>query len=60
MVPFGPNTAVAFLNYGAAHGADIPKTAPGDTERYAYQFYVSPEPDALAAIVGETEAAVVE
>ncbi len=60
MVPFKPNTAVAFLNYGAAHGADIPKTAPKETERYAYQFYVSPEPGALAALVGETEAAVVE
>ncbi len=59
-VPFKPNTAVAFLNYGAAHGADIPKTAPKDTERYAYQFYVSPEPTALAALVGETEAAVAE
>jgi hypothetical protein len=60
MVPFKANTAVAFLNYGAAHGADIPKTAPRETERYAYQFYVSPEPAALAALVGETEAAVVE
>ena len=60
MVPFKANTAVAFLNYGAAHGADIPKTAPKDTERYAYQFYVSPEPGALAALVGETEAAVAE
>ena len=60
MVPFKANSAVAFLNYGGAHGADIPRTAPRDTERYAYQFYVSPEPGALAAIVGETEAAVVE
>ena len=60
MVPFKANSAVAFLNYGGAHGADIPKTAPRDTERYAYQFYVSPEPGALATIVGETEAAVAE
>jgi hypothetical protein len=60
MVPFKANTAVAFLNYGAAHGADIPRTAPRETERYAYQFYVSPEPGALAALVGETEAAVAE
>jgi hypothetical protein len=60
MVPFKANSAVAFLNYGGAHGADIPRTAPKDTERYAYQFYVSPEPRALAAIVGETEAAVAE
>ena len=47
MVPFKPNSAVAFLNWGGAHGADIPKSAPADTERYAYQFYVSPDPTAL-------------
>jgi hypothetical protein len=60
MVPFRPNSAVAFLNWGGAHGADIPKDAPKDTERYSYQFYVSPEPAALTALVGETESAVVE
>jgi hypothetical protein len=60
MVPFRPNSAVAFLNWGGAHGADIPKDAPKDTERYAYQFYVSPEPSALAALIGETETAVAE
>jgi hypothetical protein len=60
MVPFRPNSAVAFLNWGGAHGADIPKDAPKDTERYSYQFYVSPEPSALAALVGEPEAAVAE
>jgi hypothetical protein len=60
MVPFRPNTAVAFLNWGGAHGADIPKDAPKDTERYSYQFYVSPEPSALTALVGETESAVAE
>lgn len=49
--PFKPNTAVAFLNAGGAHGAGIPKSAPEGTERYAYQFYVSPEPTALAALV---------
>jgi hypothetical protein len=58
MVPFRPNTAVAFLNWGGAHGADIPKDAPRDTERYSYQFYVSPEPSALAALAGEAESAV--
>ncbi len=52
--PFRPNTAVAFLNAGAAHGADIPRTAPEDTARYAYQFYLSPEPSALGALLGET------
>ena len=60
VVPFRPNTAVAFLNWGGAHGADIPKDAPKDTERYSYQFYVSPEPSALAALVGETESAIAE
>jgi hypothetical protein len=60
MVPFKPNSAVAFLNWGGAHGADIPKDAPKDTERYSYQFYVSPEPAALAALVGETESAIAE
>ena len=49
--PFTPNTAVAFVNAGGAHGAGIPRSAPKGTERYAYQFYVSPEPAALAALV---------
>jgi len=54
-VPFTPNTAVAFLNAGAAaHGATIPEDAPKDTKRYAYQFYVSPDPAGLASIIGET------
>jgi hypothetical protein len=60
MVPFKPNSAVAFLNWGGAHGADIPKNAPGETERYSYQFYVSPDPTALSALVGETESAIAE
>jgi hypothetical protein len=60
MVPFRPNTAVAFLNWGGAHGADIPKDAPKDTERFSYQFYVSPEPSALAALTGETESVAVK
>ena len=60
MVPFRPNSGVAFLNWGGAHGADIPKDAPKDTERFSYQFYVSPEPTALAALVGETESAIAE
>lgn len=54
-VDFTPNTAVAFLNAGAAaHGATIPADAPADTKRYAYQFYVSPDPEGLAAITGES------
>ena len=59
-VPFKPNSAVAFLNWGGAHGADIPRSAPGDTERYSYQFYVSPQPDALAALAGEAVSALAE
>jgi hypothetical protein len=49
--PFRPNTAVAFVNAGGAHGAGIPTSAPAGTERYAYQFYVSPEPGALASLI---------
>jgi hypothetical protein len=49
--PFRPNSAVAFVNSGGAHGAGIPTSAPAGTERYAYQFYVSPEPAALAALI---------
>lgn len=49
--PFRPNMAVAFVNAGGAHGAGIPETAPPRTERYAYQFYVSPELTALAALI---------
>ena len=56
--PFRPNTAVAFVNAGGAHGADIPSSAPAGTERYAYQFYVSPEPTALAALIPSTSGSV--
>ena len=49
--PFRLNTAVAFVNAGGAHGAGIPTSAPAGTERYAYQFYISPEPAALAALI---------
>jgi len=49
--PFKPNTAVAFVNARGAHGAGIPTSAPKGTERYAYQFYISPEPAALAALI---------
>lgn len=54
-VPFTPNTAVAFINGGAAaHGATIPKDAPEDFKRYTYQFYVSPDPAGLASATGES------
>jgi hypothetical protein len=60
MVPFRQNSAVAFLNWGGAHGADIPRDAPKNTERYSYQFYVSPDPAAVAAILGEPASVVAE
>ena len=50
-VPFRPNTAVAFVNARGAHGAGIPISAPAGTQRYAYQFYVSPDPGALASLI---------
>ena len=59
-VPFKANSAVAFLNWGGAHGADIPRSEPRETERYSYQFYVSPEPAAFATAVGEAESAIAE
>ena len=41
-VPFRANTLVVFMNGGAAaHGVEIPTTAPAETERCAYQFYMS-------------------
>jgi len=56
--PFRPNTVVAFVNAGGAHGAGIPSSAPAETERYAYQFYVSPEPAALAALIPSAVGAI--
>jgi hypothetical protein len=49
-VPFRPNSAVAFLNAGGAHGADIPKDAPESLERYSYQFYISADQAAVAGV----------
>jgi hypothetical protein len=40
-----------FLNGKGAHGAGIPADAPASTERCAYQFYVAPENEALAALL---------
>lgn len=51
MVPYRPNTMLAFLNSGGAHGATIPDDAPQDLERYTYQFYLGPEGDALEALI---------
>jgi hypothetical protein len=51
MVPYRPNTMLAFVNSGGAHGATIPKDAPPDLERFAYQFYLGPEGDALEELI---------
>jgi hypothetical protein len=49
-VPFTANSAVIFLN-SAAHGADLPASAPRELERYALQFYVGPPVEALREVV---------
>jgi hypothetical protein len=42
-VPFRPNTALLFMNFLGAHGAQVPADAePADLERYIYQFRVGP------------------
>jgi hypothetical protein len=53
VVPFRPNTMLAFVNSAGAHGATIPADAPADIERYAYQFYVAPQSDRLSALIKE-------
>lgn len=53
-VPFEPNTALVFLNRGGAHAAEIPADAPRDTKRFAYQFYISPDPAALEAVLADS------
>ena len=53
VVPFRPNTMLAFLNSHGAHGATISADAPPDLERYSYQFYVAPENEALGALIRE-------
>lgn len=50
-VPYRPNSMLVFLNGRGAHGASIPSDAPRDLERFAYQFYVGPDADELAALV---------
>jgi hypothetical protein len=56
VVPFRPNTMLVFLNSRGAHGATIPGDAPGETERYTYQFCVAPENAALGALIRELPA----
>jgi hypothetical protein len=51
VVPFRANSMLVFLNSKGAHGADIPETAPAETERCAYQFYVAPDNSALVELL---------
>jgi hypothetical protein len=51
VVPFRANSMLVFLNSTGAHGASIPANAPASTERCAYQFYVAPNNEALAAFL---------
>jgi hypothetical protein len=51
VVPFKPNTMLVSLNSRGAHGATIPADAPAGLERYAYQFYVAPLNEGLAALI---------
>ena len=53
VVPFRPNTMLAFMNSRGAHGATIPADAGEGVERYTYQFYVAPENEALGALIRE-------
>lgn len=51
-VPFRRNSLLVFLNSKAIHGADIPlEEPPKELERYAYQFYIGPETQALKELV---------
>jgi hypothetical protein len=52
-VPYRPNSMLVFLNGRGAHGARIPPDAPPALERFAYQFYVGPGGDELAALIAE-------
>ena len=51
VVPFRPNSMLVMLNSRGAHGATIPSDAPADLERYAYQFYIAPRNEELAALI---------
>lgn len=51
LVPYRPNTMLAFLNSHGAHGATIPKEAPAALERYTCQYYLGPETGALRSLI---------
>jgi hypothetical protein len=53
VVPYRPNTMLAFLNTSGAHGATIPADAPPALERYSVQYYFGPTAEALAALTSD-------
>lgn len=55
MVPFRPNTLLAFVNSKGAHGASLPADAKLH-ERYAYQFYIKPPDGELRQLLHELPA----
>jgi hypothetical protein len=51
-VAFRPNRALLFLNSVGAHGAEIPADAePADLDRYAYQFRVGADREAIEGLL---------
>lgn len=49
-ISFRRNRLIAFINSGAAHGAEIPPDA-AQTERYAYQFSIRPLESGLRQLI---------
>jgi hypothetical protein len=56
VVPYRPNTMLAFLNTNGAHGATIPADAPSALERYSVQYYFGPAAEALTALTSDLPA----
>jgi hypothetical protein len=51
-VPFRGTLCLSFLNLGGAHGAGLPADAqPADLRRFAFQFYIGPDREALNVLV---------
>lgn len=53
VVPYRANSMLVFVNANGAHGAQIPRDAPADLERYAYQFYIGPGLDSLSQLIAD-------
>jgi hypothetical protein len=56
VVPYRPNTMLAFLNTHGAHGATIPTDAPPTLERYSVQYYFGPTAETLTALTNDLPA----